>query len=121
VINAFPLHGKSLESISEQLSGTDGTPAARPPRLVDLPAGRAARVERLREWDVSAAGRHPVSVVIQYVAEVPGRVQALVLTFSTPALGLAEQLRPVFHAIVSTLRFEQQASTPRFEPVDQRR
>jgi hypothetical protein len=120
VINAFPLRGKSLGHVAEQLSGGNGALGARPPRLVDLPAGRAVRVERLREWDVSASGRHPVSLVVQYVAEVPGNGQALVLTFSTPALGLAEQLRPVFHAIVSTLRFEGLAGPARAEPADQR-
>lgn len=119
VINAFPLRGKSLGLVAEQLSGGHGALEARPPRLVDLPAGRAVRVERLREWDVSASGRHPVSLVVQYVAEVPGNSQALVLTFSTPALGLAEQLRPVFHAIASTLRFEALAGPPRSGTADQ--
>ncbi len=119
VVNAFPLRGESLHHVADQLSGGNGALAARLPRLVDLPAGRVVRVERLREWDVSASGRHPVSLVVQYVAEVPGNGQALVLTFSTPALGMAEQLRSVFHAIASTLRFEGLACTPRSEPADQ--
>lgn len=106
VINAFPLRGKSLGQVAEELSGGNGAQGAQPPRLVDLPAGRSVRVERLREWDVSADGRHPVSLLVQYVAEIPGRGQALVLTFSTLALGMAEQLRPAFHSIASTLRFE---------------
>jgi hypothetical protein len=106
VINAFPLRGKSLGEVAQELSGGDGARGARPPRLVDLPAGRSVRVERLREWGVSADGPHPVSLLVQYVAEIPGRGQALVLTFSTPALGMAEQLRPVFHAMACTLRFE---------------
>ena len=105
VINAFPFHGQTLAQVAEQLSGGNGALGARPPRLVDLPAGRTVRVERLREWGVSADGRHPVSLLVQYVAEIPGRGQALVLTFSTPALGMAEQLRPVFHAMARTLRF----------------
>ena len=33
--------------------------------------------------------------MVQYVIEAPGSEQALVLTFSTPALGMAEQLRPL--------------------------
>jgi hypothetical protein len=104
VINAFPLRGQALGYVADQLSGADGA------RLVDLPAGRAVRVERLREWDVSANGRHPVSLVVQYVAEVPGSGQALVLTFSTPALGLARELKQVFHQMARTLRFERAAA-----------
>lgn len=106
VINAFPLRGKTLGEIADELSGADGELGTRSSGLVELLAGQAVRVERLREWDVSADGRHPVSLIVQYVTEIPGNDQALVLTFSTPALGLAEQLRPVFHAIASTLRFE---------------
>lgn len=121
VINAFPLRGKSLDYVADQLSGADGALAPRLSRRVDLPAGRVVRVERLREWGATATGRHPVSLVVQYVAEVPGDGQALVLTFSTPALGMTEQLRPLFHAIASTLRFDGPARAPRFEPADDRR
>jgi hypothetical protein len=120
VVNAFPLRGKSLDHVAEELSGGDGVPGARPPRVLDLPAGRVVRVERLREWGASANGRQPVSLLIQYVAEVPGGDQALVLTFSTPALGLAEQLRPVFHGIASTLRFTGRISSPESEPAEDR-
>jgi hypothetical protein len=120
VINVFPFRGQTLGHVAEQLSGDTGALGARPPRLVDFPAGRAVRVERLREWSVLAGDRHPVSLLVQYIAEVPGHDQALVLTFSTPALGLAEQLRPVFHAIVSTLRFEGLAETSRSESAGQR-
>jgi hypothetical protein len=120
VINAFPLRGKTLGEIAEQISGGNGAAGARP-GLVELPAGRSIRLERLREWDASAPGSHPVSLVIQYVAEVPGNGQALVLTFSTPALGLAEQLRPVFHAMARTLRFEGLAGPPSRDPADWRR
>jgi hypothetical protein len=105
VVNAFPLRGMTLEEITAQLSDAEGTLVPPVSCLVDLPAGRAVRVERLREWGGSADGRHPVSLVVQYAAEIPGSGQAVVLTFSTPALGLAEQLRPLFHAIAKTLRF----------------
>ena len=121
VINAFPLGGKTLSQVADELSGADALLPPRSSRLVELPAGQAVRVERLREWGVEASGRHPVSLVIQYVTEVPGGEQALVLTFSTPALGLAQQLRPLFHAIASTLRFEGPAETPPFEPADRPR
>ena len=106
VINAFPLRGMTLGEIADELSGADGVSGTRSSSLVELLAGQAIRVERVREWGGSPDGLHPVSLVVQYVTEVPGNDQALVLTFSTPALGLVEQLRPVFHAIASTLRFE---------------
>jgi hypothetical protein len=108
VVNAFPRRGHTLSQITEQLSGADGTLAPLTPRSVDLPAGPAVRVEQLREWGGSADGRHPTSLVVQYVAEVPGDGQALVLTFSTPALGMAEELQSLFHSIACTLRFEGQ-------------
>jgi hypothetical protein len=122
VINTFPLGDLTLDQLAEQLSGTDGSLAPRLARVVDLPAGRAVRTEQLREWDVSAGGRQPVSLLVQYVAEVPGRGQALVLTFSTSALGLAEQLGPLFHSIASTLRFDvKRSDLERSEPTDQPR
>jgi hypothetical protein len=108
VVNAFPLNGRSLPDVAAGLSEADGALAPPVPRLVDLPGGRAVRVERLREWGGPADGRHTVSLVIQYAVQIPGSDQAVVLTFSTPALGLAEQLRPLFHAIACTLRFERQ-------------
>jgi hypothetical protein len=73
---------------------------------VDLPAAQAVRVERLREWDVSANGRHPVSLIVQYVAQIPDTDDAVVLTFSTPALGLARELQQLFHQMACTLRFD---------------
>ena len=108
VVNVFPFRGKSLEQIAADLSDAEGVLVPPVSRLLDLPAGRAARVERLREWGGSADGRHPVSLVIQYAVQIPGSANAVVLTFSTPALGLAEQLRPLVHAIARTLRFEGQ-------------
>ena len=105
VVNAFPRRGRTLSQITEQLSSADGTVAPLAPQPVDLPAGPAVRVQQLREWGGSADGRHPTSLVVQYVAEVPDGEQALVLTFSTPALGLAEKLQSLFHSIACTLRF----------------
>jgi hypothetical protein len=121
VINAFPLRGKTVVDVADELSGTGDGLLPRSARLVELPVGQAARVERLREWDAPANGRHPVSLIIQYVVEVPGSEQALVLTFSTPALGLAQQLRPLFHAVASTLRFKGPTGPLPSEPGDYRR
>jgi hypothetical protein len=107
VVNAFAQRGQTLSQIAEQLSGAEapGRPGA---SLVDLPAGPAVRIEQLRESDGSPDGRQPVSLLVQYVIEAPGSEQALVLTFSTPALGMAEQLRPLFQAMARTVRFEGQ-------------
>jgi hypothetical protein len=107
VVNVFARRGQSLDEIAGQLSGAGmaGQPAV---SMVDLPGGPAVRVERLHEWAGSPDGRHPVSLLVQYVIEAPGSEQALALTFSTPALGLAEQLRPLFQAMARTVRFEGQ-------------
>jgi hypothetical protein len=40
------------------------------------------------------------------VAEIPGAATAVLLSFATPALALAGQLRQLFHQIASTLHFE---------------
>jgi hypothetical protein len=102
VVNAFARRGQTLDRIAEQLSGKSAV------QLVELPSGPAVRIERLREWEGSPDGRQPVSLMVQYVIEAPGSEQALVLTFSTPALGMAEQLRPLFQAMARTVRFEGQ-------------
>ena len=49
-----------------------------------------------------------MSLVVQYVTEIPGTGGAMLLTFSTPALALSGQLRQVFHQIACTLPFEDQ-------------
>ena len=88
VINAFP-RSVARPSVRSRMSFLAPMPYCRPGHHAwwnGLP-GQAVRVERLREWGVEASGRHPVLLVIQYVTEVPGGEQALVLTFSTPALG----------------------------------
>jgi hypothetical protein len=106
VVNVWPLGGYTLEQVAAQMSAPDR--AAGPPvsGVLDLPAGRTVRVERLREWGGRVDGRHPVSLIVQYVTAIPGTGQAAVLTFSTPALALADRLRPLFHGIAYTLRFD---------------
>jgi hypothetical protein len=63
------------------------------------------RIERLAEWPGAAVGQRPVSFIAQYVTEAPGSL-AVMLTFSTPAVALADQLRPLFHQMARTLRFQ---------------
>lgn len=106
VASVWPLRDYTMDQIAGQLSAPDGAVAPPVTGLLDLPAGRTVRVERLREWPGSPGGRRPVSLIVQYVTAVPGSGQAVVLTFSTPAVALADQLRPLFHRIACTVRFE---------------
>jgi hypothetical protein len=71
--------------------------------MFNLPAGRTARIERLAEPSAAGDGSRPVSLIVTYVTEVPGRDQVIVLTFATPALALIDQVRPVFHQIACSL------------------
>ena len=108
VLTAHPMGGQTLDAVIAAISGQedDGLP---PPSVgtFDFPAGRTARVERLAEWGGAGESRRPVAFLAQYVTEAPGGV-AVMLTFSTPALALADQLRPLFHQIACTLRFDGQ-------------
>jgi hypothetical protein len=96
----------SLDQIASEMSGADGAVKAPLVDMLDLPAGRTVRIERLREMPGTADGRRPVSFIVQYIAEGPGSGQAVLLTFSTPAVALADQLRQLFHQIACTLRFD---------------
>ena len=71
----------------------------------DLPAGRTARMERLREQPIPGRDERIVSLVVQYVTQIPGTGDVVVLTFSTPALGLGRELLQLFHQMACTLRF----------------
>jgi hypothetical protein len=88
------------------MSAADDAVQAPAVGILDLPAGRTVRVERLREMPGAADGRHPVSFIVQYIAEGAAAGQAVLLTFSTPAVALADQLRLLFHQIACTLRFD---------------
>ena len=107
VASAHPMGGQALDQIAQDLA--EPADVVPPPevRFFDLPAGRTARIERLRESPDGARERL-VSLVVQYVAEIPGTDGAMVLTFGTPALALSGQLRQVFHQIACTLYFEDQ-------------
>jgi hypothetical protein len=109
VLTAHPMGGHTLDAVAAEISRQpeEGLPAPSV-GMFDLPAGRTARVERLAEGADNGKGRRPVSFLAQYVTEAPGGM-AIMLTFSTPALALADQLRPLFHQIACTLRFEASA------------
>jgi hypothetical protein len=100
IASVHPTGGVDVERIAERMSG-GGQPAC-----FNLPAGRTARVERLREQPVPGRDESLVSLVIQYVTRIPGTSDAVVLTFSTPALGLGRELQRLFHQMACTLRFE---------------
>jgi hypothetical protein len=102
VVSIRDMGGCTLDEIAAGLSAGDGSAAA---GVFDLPPGRTIRIERRREWPGAAGARAVMSIIVQYVAEVPGTGRAVLLVFSTPAVALAGQLRPVFHQIACTLRF----------------
>ena len=106
VLTAHPLGGQTLDAVAAGISGQDDDDLPPSPvGMFDFPAGRTARIERLLERGGAGESRRPVSFLAQYVTEAPGGV-AVMLTFSTPALALADQLRPLFHQIACTLRFD---------------
>jgi hypothetical protein len=102
VVSVRDMGGCALDEIAAGLSAGDGSAAV---HVFDLPPGRTIRIERRREWPGAASGRAVLSMIVQYVAEIPGTGQAVLLVFSTPAVALAGRLRPVFHQIACTLRF----------------
>lgn len=104
--STHPMDGFTVDRIAAEMSASDDSVA--PPEVggFDLPAGRTARIERVREWGTPGQEHGLVWLVVQYVAELPGTGNAIMLTFSTPAVALAGQLRQLFHQIACTLRFE---------------
>ena len=99
VASVHPTGGLDVERIAEGMAG--GGRAV----CFDLPAGRAARIERLQEQPIPGRDERLVSLIVQYVAQIPGTGDAVVLTFSTPALGLGRELQQLFHQMACTLRF----------------
>jgi hypothetical protein len=98
--SVHPMGDLDVERLAERMSGGGQ------PTCFSLPAGRTARIERLREQPIPGRDERLVSLVVQYVTAIPGTGDAVVLTFSTPALGLGDQLRQLFHQMACTLRFE---------------
>jgi len=100
VASVHPTGGLDVERMAERMSG-GGQPVC-----FDLPAGRTARIERLREQPIPGRDVRLVSLVVQYVAQIQGTGNVVVLTFSTPALGIGRELQQLFHQMACTLRFE---------------
>ena len=107
VVSVRSMGSQTLDDIARDMTvGDDDVIAPTSVRMFDLPAGRTVRVERFRQWPGSPPDRRLVSMVVQYVTEFPGTGEAVLLTFATPALALADQLRQIFHQIACTLNFD---------------
>ncbi len=100
VASVYSTGGLDVERIAERMSG-GGHPVC-----FDLPAGRTARIERLQEQPIPGRDDRLVSLIVQYVAQIPGTEDVVVLTFATPALGLGRELQELFHQMACTLRFD---------------
>jgi hypothetical protein len=103
LVSLRPMGPYSLDEMGRELSSADHESAPSAMRVFHLPAGQTVRIERLIEPSATGDGRRPVSLTVIYLTEVPGRDQAVVLTFGTPAIALVDQLRPVFHQIACSL------------------
>ena len=86
--------GDGLDQIGSEMAGADHPGKASAMKTFDLQAGPTVRVERLIEPSASDDDRRPVSFTVEYVAEVPGRDQVVVLTFGSPALALIDRWGP---------------------------
>jgi hypothetical protein len=96
VASVHPTGGLDIERIARGMSG-GGHPVC---------FDRTARIERLQEQPIPGRDDRFVSLIVQYVAQIPDTDDAVVLTFSTPALGLARELQQLFHQMACTLRFD---------------
>lgn len=107
LVSSYQTGGQAVDRIAGRLSAGGGSATGSRVDRFELPIGRAARVEWRPGWAAPEQPRRPGSLVIQYVAGIPGTGNAAILTFATPALTLAARLRPLFHQIACTLRMEQ--------------
>ena len=103
LVSLLPMGRSTLDQIGREMSGVDGAVPSPAMKIFDLPAGRTVRMERLLEPSAGADGRRPAWFTVKYITAVPGRDQAVVLTFGTPAIALVDQLRAVFHQITCSL------------------
>lgn len=112
LVSVRDMDGSTLDQIGREMSA--GHDITGPPVVdaLDLPIGPVIRVERMRDWPGTVDGTRPVSFVVHYVAQVPGLPQAVLMTFSTPAVALASQLRPLFHQMACTLRMDEPEASP---------
>ena len=106
LVSSYAMAGQAVDRIAVRLAAADGSATGPEVGRFDLPIGRTARVEWRQDRAAPEQPRRPGSLVVQYVAEIPGTGNAAILTFATPAVTLAARLRPLFHQIACTLRME---------------
>lgn len=106
VTSVHPIGAQTLDDIAGELSASDDQAGPADVRVFDLPAGSMVRVERFRAWAAPSRDSRPGSLAVQYVAEIPGAAGTVLLSFATPALALAGQLRQLFHQIACTVHFD---------------
>jgi hypothetical protein len=70
---------------------------------VELPAGPAARVRWLQATELNDAGQAVVMLVVQYFVTLHEGRGGLVLSFSSPAVALAEKLATLFDRIARSV------------------
>ncbi len=71
--------------------------------VIDLPAGPAVRLRKRQAAD--ALGDAHETDVVQFFVPIPGRLNLLVMTFSTPTVELADALGELFDAMAASLRW----------------
>jgi hypothetical protein len=75
--------------------------------VVDLPAGRALRRERVEARDASDLAVSQLdTLLVDYVLPGPGET-ALMLTFSSPLVVVADALAELFEAVAATVRWSE--------------
>jgi hypothetical protein len=104
LVSVLAMGARTAGQVARDLSDGQDTAAPAEIGLFDLPAGPTARIERLVVSPGTAGDRRPASLTVKYVTEIPGRRQAAVLAFATPAAAQAGPLRPLFHQIACTLQ-----------------
>lgn len=81
----------------------EGDISERDVSVVDLPAGEAVRMRTLVETDPGER-RSLVVDVVEYWVPVPGHPDGLLLSFTTPVLGLADILADIADDVAQTLQ-----------------
>ena len=106
VVTLVPVPSEGAGSVDEWAPGfdDDGVQAT----VVELPAGRAVRRQRVDAVDLGTLaepGTPPLdTLLVDYLLPGPGGT-ALLLTFSSPLVPVAEALAELFEAVAGTVRW----------------
>lgn len=97
----FPAGGSALEDVAPGFDDDDGVQAG----VVELPSGRALRRQRVQPRDAPELGVTQLDILlVDYVLPGPGET-ALMLTFSSPIVVVADALAELFEAVAGTVRW----------------